>query len=785
MDNQYEIGALNNIVNKHIKMLGQGCFINISEFIETLEIIPSCVDIKVLTKYKSTDGKGDSIFKIVRRLTFERKGGVIKLLPFYKSRWKYYSSLLKRNYMDWDNHLILLIPKRFSVPEEIRLRVQQHLNILATQTQIWRNLQKDHSISIIKKFRDSVNLFEFSHLKHGVDSLDHFEEIYNQLSTHLKYIIAVATRTIGKDDVFGFSKLVHSPGPFKISFISNFQSVENDGLTFEIEKLLNKKEIKHLCSESLLTTKVIDATIDVDVANRFKQFIILPIAKSTDIRSKRLELLLLINRDAPKLTYPDILAFQELISLHDKNFAYMIQDQLLSDLACVLTDIQSFPEMYWSKSYDKIFKNLAKSITESIVKATRAHSCTIRLADLSHEKLIKLSVYQEKTGHSECEDILIESQKYESLNAFTFCEFKYFSGRCYVPISNMIPPKLSSRGLKSCLVRRDKTQSEICFAITQGSSAVGTINIESRALHGFDEHLLFLETVSMLISNIYNSLIQVSDAKFITERLSLLNRVHDLKNYIDKIEDIDKQFGEFLRKYILEINKANINYERPYYHVRQKHVEISITEMINNAIELFSIYGKAANDAASTIKIINNMPIFESAPNYKIALNHIIEHLVNNIISYNMSYNKPISSMYINFKELSSKNKSYMRHVNNKSLDHQQYDPLLRSERPPIKLLKNIINESLYKNSIITIDYHIDLELDSKMVQNLGRRMVFNPDTGKLRLGFFMIGLIVRKLGGTIIPTMNPNNKFTIINIKIPARIVKKNNSNEGASNGN
>ena len=278
------------------------------------------------------------------------------------------------------------------------------------------------------------------------------------------------------------------------------------------------------------------------------------------------------------------------------------------------------------------------------------------------------------------------------------------------------------------------------------SSGGETMHIKSPLTDAFRSELEYLNVAGRLLSKIYSTLHTVNDARFIAERLSIFNLQHELPKYLDRIRQIDVNMANFLQEEFLDLKYGSP--DRPddvddfslgllVDRVKQRHEALLGRECVATSLRY--------------LHISPLVPSLRADQHVRQAIGYVLDNLLSNAINYRSTKTK--IKAYLQFgRAKQGPSKSFSG-----SHDPVPQTPLVFRHRRDLPICGKFT---------LIIEYVIGKRLDPETALALGVRPVFNEDNASYRLGLFIVGLIVRQLGGYIEPM--EDNGTTVLQIRIP-----------------
>jgi hypothetical protein len=142
-----ELERFRALVAHQVERISQNHFIREEDIRAVLSLIREEINLHVITRHGGS---------IIHRLSYRRRNGHLVRLPLnYRDPAPYHGLLASRG-IEWRHGTILLIARKYQFPEDIRADIQRHVNVLITQTQVWRNLRKDATQAAIKDFQSDL-----------------------------------------------------------------------------------------------------------------------------------------------------------------------------------------------------------------------------------------------------------------------------------------------------------------------------------------------------------------------------------------------------------------------------------------------------------------------------------------------------------------------------------------------------------------------------------------------------------------------------------------------------
>jgi hypothetical protein len=549
------------------------------------------------------------------------------------------------------------------------------------------------------------------------------------------------------------------------SFVNNSYDIEltsstkNENLAIsdlfkDYESEEYKRNYRHLVSEVIEKGKPIIGSISKGDFNI--NFILIPMIRNSD-RTKRITHVLVIynHTHIKKNTLGSILSYIDLylnyrFTQSQVNILMNMQNSLLS-----LNPHRRWPSIDGKNSFLLAFKEFLEINMSEILFCTYGHSISIRLyghksksLDLFVSNTIsygKSSEYREDTKEL---SLSIKISKYRSsVNAFTFATCTQEEPFVYIPNllrqssdnsddkfsetipqkykeKGIIPQKYKEKGLQAVAAYRKNSASEICFILTTGNTPFGVMNIESQVRDAFDDFKGFLSSVTKLIEAYFSQLLLINDNQWICDRISFYGNIHELRQRRE-LGHFTKKGSKILDELLFVDEQKKIESEKINISSLQKIVE----NLINANHSTLDDNTRSEIHKTVSIKICSQTLI-----DYKYINNitDIVKNLISNIVAHG---------------------------------DLEKDRIRITDER--LTPLSSQIFLRLFVKSTG--------DLDSDIVDKMGIRPISKE---KERYGMFLVGMIVRMLGGTIDITKARGKKEhhqsrTLIEIRIPMESLK------------
>ena len=601
---------------------------------------------------------------------------------------------------------ILLVSRRPCHPKlSTIIRTQSHLSMLVTHTLVWRNLQKDESNRNIANLRNQFSEIDDITL---LDVCAHIAE-----TEKLQVALIDSNKSRHNKKQIPFQVVFDSGGKFK--------------LKNKIHPLFFDREFQSACFQCLEGAKTIDVSEQAKpkgtrVTNPRLTHLLLPFCRPTETKSPRKQLVMLyVNARTNSIKSSQIQLVQEIISAFTDEFYQKLQNKTLVKLTDKLRYDMRRPPFKGAQRISE-FKSLSEGVCTSIVATTQAHSCTVRLHNVQFstlETLASKDVYSSLYGVSESpKHIPLKSWRI-SVNAYVFHNC-YNIGNNGLYLSNLHADDFGIVGannhadLQSTLNVRDLTQSELCFPLFEGKTPIETINIESALRDSFDPDLSYIESVVDLLNSIITQNQLRNDQRYLVDRVSTIDRGHDLVNYVNSLRRRHPDIADNLQS-ILFLS------HRPPEELKMEPLELSM--LLHETEKRYRPLGSSIQrDIRARIYNKINEPINVSNTQGE-ALQCVLISLVSNMIRYR---EKSESHMDIHWAQfLSSASKC-----------------------------------------LIEFKQYIKPALPAGLVEHLG--MAVLPAHMGGRLGLYTTGLVARLVGGRIECWNTKNNSSTIISVQIP-----------------
>jgi hypothetical protein len=363
---------------------------------------------------------------------------------------------------------------------------------------------------------------------------------------------------------------------------------------------------------------------------------------------------------------------------------------------------------------------------KEVVNISNAYSATMRLYDPSKGALI-LFVDCFNTEESDGEpgtDLLFSDFKSgengKSINCQVFTKTEMSGKAIYA----------TNQRVKQAIKRRPQTVAELCMPLYYKLVKIGTVNFESPIKNGFDsechlpiaeDHTVnirddsFLYSVKIMLENYYALLRERNDTKYLSRFLNRESNFHDLKNIIGSKGDLNNQRTEILRLLgnIRTLNEINQNSVSSLACIKKLKDQI-IEERKKNA-------GDFAEDIykQKELRIILNKPLMDNPEKYQITsrTEGIIKDIYKNLLVNFLNYS-------------SASDGDTLLALYDEKTGFLRFNQI--SKKPMPKLDNNLMQYFETPISMKTSEYE-----------------------AKTKSGLFIVGALVRQLGGYIFPDID------------------------------
>ena len=365
----------------------------------------------------------------------------------------------------------------------------------------------------------------------------------------------------------------------------------------------------------------------------------------------------------------------------------MIINKIVENLSC-----EGAPE---GSSDMETTKDIIDLVVLNAFKCTPAHSVTVRYVDKDERKLLRFCVKSVFKTDLNKNQLPISLKNYrESCNAWACVNGK----ECYINNVYKKDEFKKYKELKSSWKVREETIAEFCLPIVVQGRVIGTMNLESIYRAGFDYSIDYLRTlVKLLELSISLNRYKIEETAF-KSRTILLYSLHDLKN---KIRDLWKKNRFSLKKSnknnnvfidnLLDLIDSVESYEMRQDNEKGKEKILSIVSQVIKDLEIENVSIIRENDLFVKTEYITSL---------KMALNNIFD---------NCRLAAMGSTIYIKGRQSIFKNKKSL----NLLIEHQGTSDLKEEEI-----------DKLYYRPFLR--------------------------KGKIRLGAFTAGVLLRSIGGNV-----------------------------------
>jgi hypothetical protein len=122
-----------------------------------------------------------------------------------------------------------------------------------------------------------------------------------------------------------------------------------------------------------------------------------------------------------------------------------------------------------------------------------------------------------------------------------------------------IPKEYRDRGLRTVLITRSQTRSELCFILIKGRLPFGTLNLEAPYPSAFDSDITYLSLVKSGIERLYDSIDQNIDGRWLIANAARSDGVHELWQYQEGTTLFSEEQNKILSRIFPSRSELDLN----------------------------------------------------------------------------------------------------------------------------------------------------------------------------------------------------------------------------------
>lgn len=696
---------LQEVQQTHFRQLNHSGFLDRKHFLEICEIIydiPHLIRIRHLRRYvrlfthcTCSDLSGDDI------------------------RYATATEIINKGYYLIQRHEIeLYIPKGFKICPIDFDGICNHIHTVVTNTLIWRSIQKEKLNNLVAQLQEALS---------NSDELN-IDRVARFISSRLHMTVSLIekrTDRIGyqapRQRILSLTRAVNRAniGPsVNAKIITSYiiRRLRED--RFSDMGLPLTGTMNALLDDSLDGAKLIQISGDTIFPNtsvRGRTYIILPLCRSIEPRSRRNQLFLISKRGPGTILHTEIYLIQELISYYFDHLLRERQQRLIVNTTRRINDLHRLANL---KSMDLLteYENTFTTIMREIIWTTASYKCSFwqyspeqyvlklkHLVDLDRGRIRSITQLPES---------VISVGKFDSssiVNCFVNAILKpepLYIDDVRFPMRYL---DKTGRQMRAIVPPQERTQSEVVIPIYEAATPVGVLYCASRVLDAFESDIWYLQSVGALLSELRTATHRKLDSSFVAERLAAFDAYHELGTQIQILLRGHPEVLQIVRKF-LDLDRIA---PAPQAIQLRLHME-AIVEELRQEFSLIQLQD-VCEEVFERVKIQTNVPTFSVDENKHRALVFILKNFLANAFRH-----RP-----------------------------RGFSSTLTVEFEACRGLKQRGGKGASSSAgVMRIENTITPSLRSDLVSQLGQRSI--AAAGRFpRRGLHLVGLVTRHIGGT------------------------------------
>jgi len=514
------------------------------------------------------------------------------------------------------------------------------------------------------------------------------------------------------------SDLAHELRPDPTQLVLNKDKINKKIIDIRSQDFVDTIRGNYL--EAIRTGKSISGTISED--DNVCYYVLIPVLRRNE-SPRHVTRLLLVYEYEP--------LFSRKIDFINDYVDYFVShtglDRKLRELISVQEEVLNIPMLIARNQigrysdFAEIFRKFISSRLSQVLNTTSAHSAVVRLYYPELKGLKVFTADSKDRGqydYNKVEEINIIplTLRRTSVNAFIFLDGAKRYDYVYLPnMRKPIPSPYNDGGLDHWLKTRESSLSEICFPLLAGGMPFGTLNIESEVIDAFGENdIRYLQALQEAIEAYYGNTWHTNDIQWLRGQIDRYENIHELKNY-HTLGLLDGHMKELVERFLM----TSIN-------ERVQLIGSNILDLQSRLFEWISlIYHDLSNDNLRKIKSI-----------LKFKLDDI-----------DIPFDRMESIIVI---------------LKNLIRNAERYGDLRRNEI------------TISTRPFYGIDYHNSIRIfmkiygafESETLERIGIAPI--ADSKGTHFGMFLVGMLTRILGGTLLVSREVDKLEHVIEIRIP-----------------
>lgn len=387
-----------------------------------------------------------------------------------------------------------------------------------------------------------------------------------------------------------------------------------------------------------------------------------------------------------------------------------------------------------SNSRWSAFKKITQNLLDEILYTTSAHSAGVSLYDGATRTLTTFCSAQGLGGGKKSESgaqIRISGNEQNSVVVFTFLDGGQRFPYVYIPristrvaidkagnhkstVQVEISKELKSAGLKTCLMHRENTRSEICLPLLHGNLAFGTLNVEAAVPAAFNQDIEYIKAIKIAIEQAYRKINFHIDSAWLAAHANRTEAVHELWQYLET------------GNYFSSDQKRTLEALFPDRNSFKSKGQVGLLQLKET---IFKWIKERYDDKLATL--LERMIHFDHLEDrlVEIRVFESCEAALRNLIRNSVSHGYPDS------------------------------DQVFVDDRPWF---------GMRSAKCVRLHYQSKQQISSDLARQIGVRPITSSSTERVSYGMFNVGMLSRLSGGTVFSYVDESSSKFVVEVHIP-----------------
>lgn len=502
------------------------------------------------------------------------------------------------------------------------------------------------------------------------------------------------------------------------------------------KKIDDLKLVRLIDNEALSKAATLDVTTEIGGSRRKREnmIVLVPLCRSSAESSTRSQLFMLRGSRRRPLTQQDIATVQAVVTffldevLYGRQRDYILT--MLGEIAAASSEDVGFDK-------EEIYESILQRTLNRIVTDTTAYRCSMWHLDQSSNHISSDMMASYENGRLQ-RRYVVAQQRIKASNVMQSSiayVMRGAEGQGHLIINNCANPQpdLIGKKIRGIVKPTGETQSEMAVQVRCGAVPHSVLLVESRLVRGVQSDAWYIQTLCFLLSELRRVIEGKLDSAYITERLSLFDNSHDLDVFIDLNFPDDNELRDSLRQFL----KIGVH----DYDSFATQVVFDINDLIRTIEKSYSARASAAVRRIFSKIHVDDVSKLASSLSAREGILYILKNLISNAFRYEA---KSTTTLGIRIEPNATSWAVSTRPLNERELPRGT-------------------------GQILRIDCVITPALDATLEGRIGKYRIAHGDRGGRR-GLYLVGLIVRQLGGIFEVGRSRDDSKSKLVIRLPVK---------------